>query len=152
MKEIVALDEGVAKLGIRDAGAAFADAFLDELAIEKLSHTEGLADFAEEWKDFDIAEPVEVIENLGVSRGMGDTDDLLSESSLVCGDFVETLEVTLDGVLWIANLTGCTTDEIVRGIAMANETGTHHESSEMADVKRIGTRIGAPIKIAWAFV
>ena len=34
MEEIVALDEGVAKFGIRDAGATFADAFLDELAVE----------------------------------------------------------------------------------------------------------------------
>ena len=34
VQEIVALDEGVTKLGIRDAGAAFADAILDELAIK----------------------------------------------------------------------------------------------------------------------
>ena len=34
MKEIVALDKGVAEFGIADARAAFADAFLDELAIE----------------------------------------------------------------------------------------------------------------------
>ncbi len=32
--EIVALDEGVTKLSIRDAGTAFADAILDELAIK----------------------------------------------------------------------------------------------------------------------
>ena len=34
VEKIVALDEGVAKLGIADAGAAFADAFLDELTVE----------------------------------------------------------------------------------------------------------------------
>ena len=34
VQEIVALDEGVTKLGIRDAGATFADAILDELAIK----------------------------------------------------------------------------------------------------------------------
>lgn len=34
VQEIVALDEGVAKFGIRDAGATFADAILDELAIK----------------------------------------------------------------------------------------------------------------------
>lgn len=34
VQEIVALDEGVTKLGIRDAGTAFADAILDELAIK----------------------------------------------------------------------------------------------------------------------
>lgn len=34
VQEIVALDEGVTKLGVRDAGATFADAILDELAVE----------------------------------------------------------------------------------------------------------------------
>lgn len=34
VQEIVALDEGVAKFGIRDASATFADAILDELAVE----------------------------------------------------------------------------------------------------------------------
>ena len=34
VQEIVALDEGVTKFGIRDAGATFADAILDELAIK----------------------------------------------------------------------------------------------------------------------
>ena len=34
VQEIVALNEGVTKFGIRDAGATFADAILDELAIK----------------------------------------------------------------------------------------------------------------------
>ncbi len=152
MKEIIALDKGVAKLGIRDAGAAFADASLDELAIEKLSHAEGLANLTKEWKDFDLAEPVEIVENLGIGRGMGDADDLLGKSGFVALDFVETFEVALDGILWVANLASSATDKIIRSITVADEAGAHHESSEMADMKRIGTRIGAPIKITRSFV
>lgn len=48
VQEIVALDESVAKLGIRDAGATFADAILDELTIEQLGHAEAFTDFAKE--------------------------------------------------------------------------------------------------------
>ena len=152
MEEIIALDEGVAKLGIADAGAAFADASLDELTVEKLGHAESLADFAEKWQEFDFTEPIEVIENLGVSRGMGDADDLFRESNLVFGDFVETLQIALDGIFWIADLAGGAADEIIWSIAVANEAGAHHKSSEVADMKRIGTRVGAPIKITRSFV
>ena len=152
MEEIVTLNEGVAKLGVADAGATFADAFLDELAVEKLSHAEGFADFAEEWEEFDFAKPIEVIENLGVGWGMSDADDLLGESDFVLCDFVEALEVTFDGIFRIANLASCATNEIIRSIAVANEAGAHHESSEVADVKRIGARVGAPIKITRSFV
>ena len=48
VEEIIALDEGIAKFSVADAGATFADTFLDELTVEKLSHTEGFADFTEE--------------------------------------------------------------------------------------------------------
>lgn len=152
MQEIVALDEGVAELGVADAGTAFTDAGLDELAVEKLSHTKGLADFAEEWKDFDFAEPVEVVEDLSIGRRMSDADDLLGKSGFVGGDFLEALKVALDGILWVANLAGSATDKIIRSIAVANEAGAHHESSEVADMKRVGARIGAPIKITRSFV
>ena len=152
VKEVVALNEGVAKLGVADAGAAFADALLDELAIEKLSHAECLADFAEEWEELNLAKPIEVIENLGVGWGMSDADDLLRECDFVLRDFVETLEVAFDGVLRITDLAGGATNEIIRSIAVANEAGAHHKSSEVADMKRIGTRVGAPIKITRSFV
>ena len=44
MQEIISLNQRVRELGIRDAGAAFADAVLNEFTIEKLSHREGFAD------------------------------------------------------------------------------------------------------------
>ena len=83
---------------------------------------------------------------------MGDFDDLLGESLFVGFDFVETFEVALDSILWIADLASCATDKIVRSIAVTNEACTHHKSSEVADVKRIGARVGAPIEIMWSFV
>lgn len=126
MQKVVALDEGVAELGIRDAGTTFADAFLDELAIEQLSHTESFADFAEEWEILDIFEPIVVIDKLGAFWGMSDADDLLGKSGLVFLDFVEALEIALGGVLWVTNLAGGTTDKIVRSIAVANEACAHH--------------------------
>jgi hypothetical protein len=49
-------------------------------------------------------------------------------------------------------LAGSATDKIIRSIAVANEAGAHHKSSEVADVKRIGARVGAPIKITRSFV
>ena len=58
---IVTLDESVGKFGIGNAGAALADAFLDELAIEKLSHREDFADFAEEVEIFYVLKPIEII-------------------------------------------------------------------------------------------
>ena len=152
MQEIVALNEGVAKLGIRNTGATFADASLNELTIEKLGHTESLADFAEEWQEFNVAKPIEVVENLGVGRGMSDADDLGSQSDLVLGDFIETLQIAFDGVFWVADLASSATNKIIRSIAVANEAGAHHKSSEVADMKRIGTRVGAPIKITRSFV
>jgi hypothetical protein len=152
MKEIVALNESVAKLSIRDAGATFADAFLDELAIEKLSHTEGFADFAKEWQEFDVFKPIVVIENFGVSWGMGDADDLGSESGFIVLDFLERFEVALSGIFRIANLAGSTTNEIIRSITMACKASAHHQSSEVTDVKTIGGWVGAPIKITRSFV
>ena len=152
MQEIVALNEGVAKLGIADTGAAFADAGLDKLTIEELSHAKCFADFAKEWQEFDFAKPIEVVENLGVGRGVRNADNLGSESNFVFGDFIETFQIAFDGILWVADLAGSTTDEVVRGIAVANKTGAHHEGSKMADVKRIGARVGAPIKITRALV
>ena len=64
MEEVVALNKGVAKFGITDAGTAFADAFLDELAIEELGHTESFADFAQEWQEFDVFEPIVIVYEL----------------------------------------------------------------------------------------
>ena len=83
---------------------------------------------------------------------MGNLDDLLSESGLVFLDFVETFKVALDGIFRIADLASSTANEIVRSITVANEACAHHESSEMADMKRIGTRVGAPIEITRSFV
>jgi hypothetical protein len=152
MEEIVALNEGVAKLGIRDAGATFADAFLDELAVKELSHTESFANFAEEWQEFDVFEPIVVIENLGVGWRMGNADDLCGESGFVVLDFLERFEVTLSGIFWITNLAGCTTDEIIWSIAVTGKASAHHESSEVANMKTIGGWVGAPIEITRSFV
>ena len=126
MQEIVALDEGVAKFGVRNAGTAFADALLDELAIEKLGHTEGFADFAEEWEEFDVLEPVVVIDKFGTFWGMSDADNLSGKSLFVLFDFVETFKVALYGVFWVADLTSGTANKIVRSITVANEASAHH--------------------------
>ncbi len=134
VEEIVALNKGIAKLGIRDTGATFADALLDKLTIEELSHTEGFADFAEEGEEFDIFEPIIVVYELGAFGGMGNLDDLLGESDFVLFDFIKTFEVTLDGVFGVANLAGSATDEVIRSITVTNEACAHHESSEMANM------------------
>ncbi len=126
MEEVVALNKGVAEFGIADAGTAFADAFLDELAIEELGHTEGFADFAQEWQEFDVFEPIVVIYELGTFWRVGDFDDLLGESDFILLDFVETFKVALDGVLRVANLTSSAADKIVRSIAVTNEACAHH--------------------------
>ena len=152
MQEVVTLDKGVAKLSVADAGAAFADALLDELAIEELGHAEGLADFAKEWQEFDLAKPVVVVEDLRVGRGMGDADDLLGESGFVALDFVEAFEVALDGIFWIANLAGCAANKIIRSISVTHKTSAHHEGGKVANVKAIGAWIGTPIEIARSFV
>ncbi len=135
MKEIVALDESVAKFGIRDTRATFADAFLDELAVEELSHAKGFTDFAEEGKKFDIFEPIIIIDKLSAFGRMSDLDDLLGEGGLVVLDFVETLEVAFGGILRVANLAGGAADEVVRSIAVANKACAHHEGGEVADMK-----------------
>lgn len=134
VEEVIALNKSIAKLGVRDTGAAFADAFLDKLAVKELSHTESFADFAEEWKEFDFTKPVIVIKNSGVLWRMGNTDDLAGESGLVALNFIEALEVAFGGILWVANLTGGATDEIIRSISVADEAGAHHKCSEVADV------------------
>ncbi len=152
MKKIVALDEGVAKFGVADAGTAVADAFLDELTIEQLSHTKGFADFTEERQKFDVAEPIVVIENLGVGGGMGDTNDLSGESAFVMLNFVEAFKVTLGSILRVANLASSAANEIIRSITVTNEASAHHEGGEMADMERIGGRVGTPIEIARSFV
>ena len=152
VEEIVALDEGVAKFGIGDAGAAFADAFLDKLAVKKLGHTESFADFAEERKELDIFEPIVIVKDNGIGRGVGDPDDLFGESGLVAFDFVEVFKVAFGGIFGVANLAGGTTNEIVRSITVTDEACAHHEGGEMADMKRIGAWVGAPIEIMRSFV
>ena len=152
VEEIVALDESVAKFGIGDARAAFADAFLDKLAVKKLGHTESFADFAEERKELNIFEPIVIVKDNGIGRGVGDLDDLFGESGLVAFDFVEVFKVAFGGIFGVANLAGGTTNEIVRSITVTDEACAHHESSEVADMKRIGTWVGAPIEIMRSFV
>ena len=46
MKKIVALDESVRKFGVGNPRTTSTDAVLYELAIEKLSHGEGFANFS----------------------------------------------------------------------------------------------------------
>lgn len=152
VQEIVALDEGVTKLGVRDAGATFADAILDELAIEQLGHAKTFADFAQERQEFDIFEPIEIVEDGGILVGVGDADDLTRESGFVVLDFVERLELAFGVVFWIADLASGATNQEIWSITMAHEASAHHESSEVADVKTISGRVGAPIKIARSFV
>ena len=134
VEEIVALNEGVAKFGIADAGTAITNTFLDELAVKQLSHTESFADFAQERQEFNIAKPIVIIENLGVGRGMSDTNDLSGESAFVVFDFVEALEVAFGGIFRVANLASSATHEIVRSITVANEASAHHEGGEMTDM------------------
>ena len=152
VQEIVALDEGVAKLGVRDASATFADAILDELAVEQLGHAKAFADFAQERQEFDIFEPVEIVDDGGIIVGVGDADDLTRESGFVVLNFVERLELAFGVVFWIANLASGATNQEIWSITMAYEASAHHESSEVADVKTISGRVGAPIKIARSFV
>ena len=61
MKIIVTLNQSIGKFSIRNARAAFDDAFLNELAVKELSHGKDFADFAEKIKVFYIFEPVEII-------------------------------------------------------------------------------------------
>ena len=126
MQEIVALNEGVAEFGVRNTGAAFADAFLNELTIEQLSHTEGFANFAEKWEEFDILEPIVVIDELSAFWGMRDANDLSGKSGFVFFDFVEAFKIAFDGIFWVADLAGSAADKIVRSIAVANEASAHH--------------------------
>ena len=126
MEEVVALNKSVAEFGITDAGTAFADAFLDELAIEKLGHTEGFADFAQEWQEFDVFEPIVVIYELGTFWRVGNFDDLFGESDFILLDFVETFKVAFNGILRVANLTSSAADKVVRSIAVTNEACAHH--------------------------
>ncbi len=126
MEEVVALNKGVTEFGITDAGTAFADAFLDELAIEELGHTEGFADFAQEWQEFDVFEPIVIVYELSAFWRVGNFDDLFGESDFILLDFVETLKVALDGILRVADLTSSAADKIVRSITVTNEAGAHH--------------------------
>ena len=152
MQEIIALNKGVAELGVRNAGAAGADAVLDKLAVEQLGHAKSLADFAEEGEEFDVLEPVVIVENFGLGGRVCDTNNLSGESLFVVGDFVEALEVALFVFLGVANLAGGAADEVVRSIAMAHETSAHHQCGEVANMEAVGTRVGAPIEIPWSFV
>lgn len=110
VQEVVALNKSVAKFGVRDAGTTFADAILDELAVEQLGHAEAFADFAKERQEFDIFEPVEIVDDGGILVGVGDANDLTCESGFVVLDFVERLEFAFGVVFWIANLASGATD------------------------------------------
>lgn len=83
---------------------------------------------------------------------MSDANDLTRESGFVVLDFVERLELAFSVVFWIADLASGATNQEIWSITMAYEASAHHESSEVTDVKTIGRRVGAPIKIARSFV
>lgn len=87
VEKVVALDKGVAELGVGDAGTTGTNAFLNELAVEQLGHAEAFADFAEEGQDFDIFKPVEIIEDFGVLFRASDADNLSGESLFVFFEF-----------------------------------------------------------------
>lgn len=110
VQEVIALNKSVAKFGVRDAGTTFADAILDELAVEQLGYAKTFADFAQERQEFDIFEPVEIVDDGGILVGVGDADDLTRESGFVVLDFVERLELAFGVVFWIANLASGATD------------------------------------------
>ena len=88
VEEVVALNQSVGKFGVRDAGAALADAVLNELAVEKLSHRESFANFAEEREVVHILKPVEVVKEDGLV-GVDDFFDLFFDARFVMLDFVE---------------------------------------------------------------
>lgn len=146
VEEIVALDEGVGELGVRDAGAAGADAVLDELAVEELGHGKRLTDFAEEGEVVDVLEPVVVVNHDGGIVGE-DAADLGADAFLVMVDFGEGFQVALAVFLRVANLAGRAADEKVGLIAVTDEAGAHHESGEVADGQGVGGRVGAPIEL-----
>ena len=83
---------------------------------------------------------------------MRDADDLFGKGVLVFVDFVEAFKVALNGIFWIADLASRAADEIVRSITVANEACAHHKGGEVADMKRIGRWVGAPIEITRSFV
>ena len=136
----------------QEEAQAFADAILDELAVEQLGHAKTFADFAQERQEFDIFEPVEIVDDGGILVGVGDANDLACESGFVVLDFVERLELAFGVVFWIADLASGATNQEICSITMAYEASAHHESSEVADVETISGRVGAPIKIARSFV
>ena len=146
VEEVVALDESVGKFGVGDTRAAFADAVLDELAIEKLGHGEGLADFAEEGEVVHVFEPVEVVEQDGVFE-VDDALDLFFDARFVVGDFVEGFEFALAVFFGVADLAGGAANEEVGLVTVADEAGAHHESGEVADGQGVGGRVGAPIEL-----
>lgn len=117
-----------------------------------MGHAEAFADFAQERQEFDIFEPVEIVDDGGILVGVGDANDLTRESGFVVLDFVERLELAFGVVFWIADLASGATNQEIWSITMAYEASAHHESSEVTDVKTIGGRIGAPIEIARSFV
>lgn len=152
MKEIVTLDEGIAEFGVGDAGAASANAFLDKLAVEELGHAEAFADFAEEGENFDIFEPVEIIEDFSVGCRVGDANDLSGERALIERKFVEGFEVAFGGVFGVANLASGAADKEVGLIAMTDKAGAHHKGGEVTDVKTVCGRVGAPVEAVRFFV
>ena len=133
MEKIVTLNEGVAKFGIRNTGAAFADAILDKLAIEELGHRKGFADFTKEAQIIDVFEPV-VIVNHGDRIRINYALDLGFDAGFVVFYFVESFEIALAVVFWVTDLAGGAANEERRFIAVTHETSTHHESGEIADL------------------
>ena len=117
-----------------------------------MGHAEAFTDFAKERQEFDIFEPVEIVDDGGTLVGVGDANDLACESGFVVLDFVERLKFAFGVVFWIANLASGATNQEIWSVTMAYEASAHHESSEVADVKTVSGRVGAPIKIARSFV
>ena len=145
VEEIVALHQGVGKFGVGDAAGAFADAILDELAVEELRHAVSFADGAEEIDIFNIFEPVVVVDE--VDFGAENTLKLSFQAGLVVFNFFKGLQVAFGVFLRIADLAGGATGEDGGFVAMAHETSAHHHGGEVADGHRVGRGVGAKIKL-----
>ena len=146
VEKIVALDKGIRKLGIRDAGAAFADTILNELTIEKLGHRERFADFAEKIEVIDILEPVVIVDHGNIVRSH-DALNLGLYTGFIVSDFLERFEVTFAVFLWVADLAGGATNGEIWLVAVADEAGAHHEGGEVTNGEGVSGRISTPIKL-----
>lgn len=152
IEEVVSLEQLVCELCERQSVACLA---IETLLYRVLSHHivygDVLANLTSKVEEGKVFHPVVVVDKLGLVRLVAieveELSHLLLNSLLVVVESIRVEQVTLLTLARrVANHAGCASNKQVRLMSATLQMTQHHDTAKMANVQRVGCRVGAQIR------